>query len=317
MFSLTDPRQSFRAFIENTDTGLMYNEYNHNHFSTEDGTRSSVCYLEARHGEPFAIVVEMAHAFVRLDDQDWRAACFVDGQRLHGSYWEPGSLTHKVEYMYEATREGTYRCKMRFGETPHMTDSAPGEKLDTPSKYMGRIDVVLSRGTWCEAGVRSAGPQVSRWRARAAPEAFHQTDGSTTDKVKVPSREEARVMTFCEYYDEPSFYSFHFILKDRQTLEDYGVIHRMPPAGYAASSVASDRIRKRSRRDADDADSDEEEDLLNQIDILRSKLRRAEAKARRLSAANKRLRANRNIARTYQHELVRSLEDVDDTLTVM
>ncbi|WVW80177.1 hypothetical protein I302_102154 [Kwoniella bestiolae CBS 10118] len=286
-----------QASIENTDTGLPFREHGYHHLSKEDGTKSSFCYLEVQKGAPFAITIEMSPTFTRSRSDDWRAACFIDGHRLSGSYWNPDAREHRVDSMLMKKGEDFVKCKMRFGPIENIAGgrSITGGEEEEDNATADRSEQVETVAKLLEG------------------------DGKEDASDPVTSqRKITRPMMFAEKADEPCFYSFHFILQTRETLVEYGLIPDRIPAPpsdpvYPLPDLSS---RRKRRRDAEDVDSEEEGDILHQLDILKARLKRSEDMNKRLIAQNRKLR--HEVAETnHKMNILKSLRERDDTRTVV
>ncbi|KAK6907379.1 hypothetical protein I203_101373 [Kwoniella mangroviensis CBS 8507] len=215
-----------QASIENTDTGLPFREHGYHHVSKEDGMKSSFCYLEVQKGAPFAIAIEMSPTFTRSRSDDWRAACFIDGHRLSGSYWNPDAKEHRIDSMLMKKGTEFLKCKMRFGSIEQIAErrSIPvGE--EEGDNHLGRVDIVLSRGMWIPLGDATADRAEQVETVAKLVEGGNE-DPDASDPI-TSQRKITRPMMFAEKADEPCFYSFHFILQTRETLVDYGLIRKL------------------------------------------------------------------------------------------
>ncbi|WVQ64942.1 uncharacterized protein L199_003112 [Kwoniella botswanensis] len=259
----------------------------------------------------------MSPTFTRSRSDDWRAACFIDGHRLSGSYWNPDAKEHRIDSMLMKKGTEFLKCKMRFGCIEHIAERTlvpAGEKEG--DNHLGRIDIVLSRGLWIPLGDATA-DRAEQVETVAKLVEGENEDPDASDPI-TSQRKITRPMMFAEKADEPCFYSFHFILQTRETLVEYGLIpnHIPPPPPNPAFPLPNISSRRKRRRDADDVDSEEEGDILHQLDILKARLKRSEDMNKRLIAQNRKLR--HEVAETnHKMNILKSLRERDDTRTVV
>ncbi|WWC60339.1 uncharacterized protein I303_102910 [Kwoniella dejecticola CBS 10117] len=268
----------------------------------------------------------MSPTFTRSRSDDWRAACFVDGKRLSGSYWNPDFREHRIDSVPLQRGGELMKCKMRFGSVDEKSHASANSidrsdaEVIASEKHRGRIDIILSRGIWIPISCPSISDKPETPIPiidQAAGEENSHRSVYATDPVKM-GQSPTRPMMFAERGDEQTFYSFHFILETRENLISYGLIpdHIPAPPPNPSFPLPDLSSRKKRRRDADDVDSEEEGDILHQLDILKARLKRSEDMNKELIKQRGELR--RELEQTkYTMNILKALRDGDDTRTIV